>query len=1012
MAVTKVGSLVVDLIAESAKYVEELKKANQQTIKFAKDVGRSMDNLAGNIAGLAAGYLGLSAIIAQTNRAMADAKEIENMSRLAGQSVEDFQAAAYATEQYGIRMDKLGDISKDVSDKLGDFTATGGGEFQDFFEEVAPKVGLTADELQHLSGPEVLLAVKQAMDDANVPMKEQIFYLESIANDASLLIPLLEDSGLKYNELTAEARNLNIVLSEQDISNLSAMNTELTKVSRTLQSSFATAVVGASNQIQWLTEVIADAVVYWGAFFDSFRDEPKTIEGLNNKLVDLNEELESLNTQIDQPASYWQGDDAIQMTEQQTEAIRDALRKRRDVIEAEIQAIQQLKNQTMGVPSGPRQPSLPDIPELTPVGTGTSRTGTVDKDAQTIIDANQRILDNLTQQLATEAELVEMTYQQRVNEINNLVLTKAQVEAAGYDNLLQLQADYLLQAEAARQESLEKIKQDTENATNDMASQFDKLANAINANTSTIEQAANSWANSFSTEMANMVTTGEMDFGRLAESIINDLIRIAIQANITNAILDAMGMGGGNSGGGDAPDAKATGGPVMSGSTYQNVAPKVGLTSDELMKMSGPGVLLAVQKAMEDANVPMKEQIFYLESIANDASLLIPILENNGRALGELEGRYRDMNVALSETDISTLRDMEKAFKDAKREAESLSDTIWVSLSGAMTELANASADFFAAFRKNIEEFPVQSLEFQIDSLSKQLYKSEGLAENYYNTITTGAEEGASANQKMGAAMAQVRYDQEIDKQRRLVAQINELQAELDSLNNAPPTTHTIDITYSGDSPKQKVDEDIAYMSGAMTELANASADFFAAFRKNIEEFPVQSLEFQIDSLSKQLYKSEGLAENYYNTITTGAEEGASANQKMGAAMAQVRYDQEIDKQRRLVAQINELQAELDSLNNAPPTTPYLVGEKGPELFTASNSGNIIPNNQMGGNTTVNVYTQPGETAETRTRSTPQGDIVEVFMKQIDSRMNEQISRGQGLARTLEGRYSLTRKAY
>ncbi len=60
----------------------------------------------------------------------------------------------------------------------------------------------------------------------------------------------------------------------------------------------------------------------------------------------------------------------------------------------------------------------------------------------------------------------------------------------------------------------------------------------------------------------------------------------------------------------------------------------------------------------------------------------------------------------------------------------------------------------------------------------------------------------------------------------------------------------------------------------------------------------------------------------------------------------------------------------------------------------------------------VNIYTQPGETAETNTRSGPEGDIIEIFMKQVDSRMNEQVSRGQGLARTLEGRYGLTRKAY
>ena len=51
------------------------------------------------------------------------------------------------------------------------------------------------------------------------------------------------------------------------------------------------------------------------------------------------------------------------------------------------------------------------------------------------------------------------------------------------------------------------------------------------------------------------------------------------------------------------------------------------------------------------------------------------------------------------------------------------------------------------------------------------------------------------------------------------------------------------------------------------------------------------------------------------------------------------------------------------------------------------------------------------ETAEVNTHSSPDGDIIEVFMKQVDSRINEQVSRGQGLARTLEGRYGLTRKA-
>jgi hypothetical protein len=46
--------------------------------------------------------------------------------------------------------------------------------------------------------------------------------------------------------------------------------------------------------------------------------------------------------------------------------------------------------------------------------------------------------------------------------------------------------------------------------------------------------------------------------------------------------------------------------------------------------------------------------------------------------------------------------------------------------------------------------------------------------------------------------------------------------------------------------------------------------------------------------------------------------------------------------------------------------TSYLVGERGPELFTPSSSGNIIPNNAMGGNTvniTVNGAIDPISTA-------------------------------------------------
>ena len=204
------------------KFGDNLEHTAKKGKKSFKDLATQMAKtevnsgaLAGKVGGVAAGLGAMAAagVLVIQNYA-AQAREIENLARLAGTGSERFQNLAYATEQVGINQDQLADISKDVKDKLGDFISTGGGEFADFFENVAPKVGLTAQELQGLSGPDVLVAVKKAMDDVNLSAEEQIFYLESIGNDASKLTPLLEDSGTALYAEADAADALGLALSE------------------------------------------------------------------------------------------------------------------------------------------------------------------------------------------------------------------------------------------------------------------------------------------------------------------------------------------------------------------------------------------------------------------------------------------------------------------------------------------------------------------------------------------------------------------------------------------------------------------------------------------------------------------------------------------------------------------------------------------------------------------------------------------------------------------------------
>ena len=65
--------------------------------------------------------------------------------------------------------------------------------------------------------------------------------------------------------------------------------------------------------------------------------------------------------------------------------------------------------------------------------------------------------------------------------------------------------------------------------------------------------------------------------------------------------------------------------------------------------------------------------------------------------------------------------------------------------------------------------------------------------------------------------------------------------------------------------------------------------------------------------------------------------------------------------------------------------TPYIVGEQGPELFVPSNSGSIVPNGAMGGQTVIHVNVSP-EVLRTAPQAEMNGSL---FGEQIKMRLRE-----------------------
>ena len=168
-------------------------------------------------AGVLAGLFSVGALAGWVKQSALATAEVERLRQLSGATAEEFQGWAYAARSVGIEQDKLGDIFKDVQDKVGDFLQTGAGTLADFFENIAPKVGVTADQFRNLSGPAALGLYVSSLEKANLSQAEMTFYMEAIANDATLLLPLLQNNAAGYLALRKEAEELGLVLSGDQV---------------------------------------------------------------------------------------------------------------------------------------------------------------------------------------------------------------------------------------------------------------------------------------------------------------------------------------------------------------------------------------------------------------------------------------------------------------------------------------------------------------------------------------------------------------------------------------------------------------------------------------------------------------------------------------------------------------------------------------------------------------------------------------------------------------------------
>ncbi|HBP6604161.1 TPA: phage tail tape measure protein [Pseudomonas aeruginosa] len=259
MASRSLGQLTLDLIAKTGGFVAGMDAAERRSEKWRREVEKNAAKVGAAIgAATAAGITALAALTVSTIR---NANEIANLASVANASTTEFQKYAAGAKLVGIEQEKLADIFKDVNDKAGDFLNTGGGALADFFENVAPKIGVTADQFRNLSGPQALGLYVSSLEKAKVSQSDMTFYLEAIASDATALLPLLRNNAEGFKTFGDAAQAAGAILDEKMIKSASelkaatwlveqsttGLNNQLTSALIPVLSDFATKLLDVSK---------------------------------------------------------------------------------------------------------------------------------------------------------------------------------------------------------------------------------------------------------------------------------------------------------------------------------------------------------------------------------------------------------------------------------------------------------------------------------------------------------------------------------------------------------------------------------------------------------------------------------------------------------------------------------------------------------------------------------------------------------------------------------------------
>ena len=543
------GSIVVDLLARTGSFETDMDRAAKSAKKRADEIDKALSTI--GTAAATAGAAAAGALALLVNQTMNSAREIERQAQISNASADAFQTMAYGARTVGIEQDKLSDILKDVNDRVGDFLSTGGGPMKDFFEQIAPKVGVTADQFARLSGPDALQLYVSSLEKAGLSQQEMTFYLEAMASDTTALIPLLANGGREMAALGEEARRTGQIMSDETIAAASELKGQMDQLSGQL--------TGAKNIIAGelipVLGVAATEMISFGGSGDVARTAAGLLRGVLQELIIAAAEVTAwfqksgmtLGGWAAQAGAIFSGDFAgAKFIGQELDKDLAGIEARLNVFRGRVSAAGTDLAGALG--AGSIMPAAPSLGggsgSRAPAGRASSRAPAMTEEQKAHNEAMKegaRIYDSTR----TAAEKLSIEF----GKLNDLRKSGA------------IDQDTYNRAVFEAQENFDTLIAKTQEVRDKGKDSFDEL-----------RQAVEGWGKSSAEALVDFALTGKSSFKDMVNSMLADLARMMVYRNITGPLASAVGgMDFGNIGSmvaGLFGGFRASGGPVTGGTSY------------------------------------------------------------------------------------------------------------------------------------------------------------------------------------------------------------------------------------------------------------------------------------------------------------------------------------------------------------------------------------------------------------------------------------------------------------